>query len=360
MNKRSLGFLTGYRLLLLLVTLLWLPALVLSALPVLAEESASSLKGYIQQTKNAYVIGCGDKLSVHVYHHGEFDQKDILVRCDGFASFNGVGELAVTGKTVAEIKEMLTAAIGELVIDPIVTVDISDTKPGTVYVAGAVRQPGMYQLTTSAQGNVTNPVSRVDLRLSNILSNAGGVKMNADLTRVEIRRGGQTTQLVNLWEMIKEGDNDQDVLLQSGDSVYIPDQTHVALDDENYIALLSSSIGPKTFPVRMLGEVNKPGVYALDAESPYLNSALAQAGGLKEGATRNVVTIRRFTSENDFTTLNVDPRKLDVILRPNDVVVIAEQKMYKAGRYTDQTSKMLSPFTNITSVIFSAAWLLGR
>lgn len=184
--------------------------------------------------------------------------------------------------------------------------------------------------------------------------------MEADLSRVKVTRGdGSEVIKVNLWNMLKHGSNAEDVVLQSGDSVEIPTLQAMALSDEEYTLLLSSSIGPGTFPVRVIGEVDKPGVYELDGTSPLLNSAIAKAGGYKPGANKKVIAIRRFSGETNLSTLHVDPNKMDFTLRPNDVVYITEQKIYKSGRYFENVAKILSPFTNASSAVLGYA-LLSR
>ncbi len=336
---------------------------VLSMLAVPA-TFAQDLKATISFTDSSYRIGPGDVLSFNVYHQNDLNQSNILVRSDGMASFNGVGELPVSGKSVADVKRMLEEEIGELVKNPIVTVTISQTKPGTIYLSGAVKHPGMYQLSTgnqnSSNGPTDNkPIQRIDLRLSNILSNAGGVNMHADLSRIQITRRnpeGEMTMSVDLWKMLKDGDSSQDVMLQSGDSIYIPQLPMMAMRDEEYDLVLNSSIGPESFPVRVIGDLNTPGVYYLPGNSPYLNSAIAMAGGYKESASQNLVAIRRFTNEMDVSTLYVDPRKTDIVLRPNDVVYVSEKKIHKTGKFFDQVNKVLAPFTNAA---FSAAVLGG-
>ncbi|MBX2860561.1 MAG: polysaccharide biosynthesis/export family protein [Vampirovibrio sp.] len=308
------------------------------------------LFGHISYDHSAYRIGSGDVLTMHVYHQKDLNQNRILVRADGMASFNGIGEVNVKDRTVSEVQDILAARMGRLIKEPIVTVSLAETKPGTVYLAGAVLHPGMIQIATNQKASAdSSGGSRMDLTLSNVLANAGGVKMNADLSQVQIKRStpaGEKLETVNLWEMLKRGDASQDRMLRSGDSVYIPELPEMAMGEENYNLMLNSSIGPKTFPVRVVGALQKPGVYNVQGDSPYLNSAIAMAGGYTEGSNQSVIAIKRFSNEHDFTTLFVDPDKTDIQLRPNDVVYVSEGKMHKAGKFMDRVNKILAPFTN--------------
>lgn len=310
-----------------------------------------SLKAGIEYARGNYHIGPGDVLSLHVYHQPDFSQQNILVRDDGFASFNGVGEIPVAGKTLQDVSLILRDRIGELVIDPIVNLSLAQSRPGTVYVAGAVRHPGPVQLQSSSSSSgtetVQKPQTRMPLRLSNVLAGAGGVTLNADLSRVEVTMAstGEVVR-VNLWEMISQASGSADLQLQSGDSVYVPALANGAtLSESQQNLLLSSALGPGNFPVRVIGEVTTPGIYQLNSDSPYLNTAIAMAGGYKDSANKKLIAIRRFT-DNTPATLYLDPGKSDVMLRPNDVIFISEHSVYKAGRFFETVSKILAPFTN--------------
>ena len=135
-------------------------------------------------------------------------------------------------------------------------------------------------------------------------------------------------------------------MLQSGDSVYIPELPRTAMSEKDYELLLNSSVSPDVFPVRLIGEFKKPGVYDVRGQSPYLNSAIAEAGGFKQGATKKKIIIRRFTSKDTYKTMIVNPKESDVMLRPNDIIYVAERKLYKAGNFFEQINRILSPFTN--------------
>lgn len=357
-------------------------AIIITTLLVLAglsSASAENITGQLQFAEGSYRINVGDILSVNVYNQPDLSANGILVRSDGNASFNGVGEIQVAGKTIREASLLLDSQIRELVKEPRVTLTVSEIRPPSVYLAGAVMRPGMLQAgntnaivsnggsnanntngsSTSAQTNSSISANRMDFRLSSVLAAAGGAKLNADLANVTVTRDGELFKTVNLWNLLKSGSPQEDLVLQNGDSVYIPELPYQALDDETYRLLLSSAIGPQVFPVRIIGDVKTPGVYDLNSASPFLNSAIAKGGGYNYGANRNVVAIRRFTGENKFTTLHIDPQRHDFMLRPNDVIFVSEQKVYKAGRFGENAAKILSPFTSASSAVFGLAVLGG-
>lgn len=339
-----------------------LPVFLLSANAATVGNGLSAGVSYTMGNplKDAYLIGPGDVLSIEVYNQPDMTQKSILVRADGYASFNGIGEINVSGHSIENIRQELAVRLSELIIDPIVTVSIAKTKPGTVYLAGAFKRVGMYQISTGNQTGDTamsnNPIQRTDLRLSNVIANSGGLAMNADLSQIKITSKtpyGDSVSVVNLWDMLKNGDASQDIMLQSGDSVYVPELATSTMSEKDYNLLLSSSVGPNAFPVRMIGEVEKPGVYEVNGQSPYLNSVIAMAGGFKNGAISKKVVIRRSTG-GAYQDMVIDANDNDVMLRPNDIVLVPEKKLYKAGNFFEQINKILSPFTN---AMFSAGML---
>jgi len=327
----------------------------------ISAHAQTTIKAGVQYSADSYRIGPGDVLSVQVYNQPDLAQESILVRDDGMATFNTVGDVFIAGKTLTEATQDVRLKLSDLVIDPIVTISISQAKPSTVYLAGAVNHPGMYQIssnTTKGAGG-TSAVARTDFRLSNILSNSGGLALNADLSQVEIRRerSGEVT-IVNLWQMIKEGDQSVDMYLQSGDAIYVPQLAKgIAMSDDDYNTLLKSPIGPGSFPVRVIGGVTSPGIYDLVGNSPLLNSAIAKAGGYKQSGRTNNAAIRRFdTSGEKATTMILDPEKDDIVLHPNDIVFVPEKATYKAAQFMETVAKVFSPFSSASSLMMPFVW----
>ena len=327
---------------------------------VQAQSPDQPLSAHLQFDQYAYTVGPGDILSMHVYHPQELSQERILVNSDGMATFNNLGQIPIQGKTLSEVQKIVTTAMSELVRDPRVTISVVQTKPGVVYLSGAVKQPGMYEFFTDQTKTPLNgqTQSRSNLRLSNVLANAGGVSMKADLANVEITRARTGDVLkINLWEVLRHGLGAQDMMLDSGDVVHIPELEAMALDDDQFETLLKSPIGPQSIPVRVIGQATSPGVYNLDGQTPYLNTALAMAGGYDDDAKQNVVAIRRRTADNDMSTFYVDPTKHDLLLRPNDIVVVAERRVYRGGKTGRAVSDIISPITGLAGTILSIGFL---
>lgn len=356
---------------------LFLTLLVFSPLVALAQGNGDKLSARVEYYGSRYLVGPGDVLSFKVLDEPEYTQEEILVRPDGTASFSGVGELYVNNASIVEITDTLTARLKTVLVEPRIMVTVANTRPVIVYLSGAVMKPGMSQFINNPNDKTFNKSSaeimtRTDMRLFNVIANAGGLQMGADLSKILVKRGKGCeisandtdnniceNRVVNLWKLLKEGDAEQDVMIYSGDSIYVPQLPEMAMSDEEYELLLRSDIGPKSFPVRVIGEVQAPGLVQLEGQSALLNTAVAKAGGYAPQAKRDVIAIRRFTNNTTFTTFFVDANKTDFTLRPNDVVFIAENKVYKAGRLMAEVAKIMSPFQSAAFAGMGASQAFG-
>lgn len=325
----------------------------------------STLTGRLTYQTKRYRLGAGDTLKLEVLGEPDYTQDNILINPDGYTSILGVGEIDMGGRTVSEVQQEITAILERTLVSPQVSVSIVKTKPGMVYLSGAVQKPGMVQFATDSHNtnvhvNSQTPLALTNMRLTNILANAGGVQLNADLSNVQVRDiGSGVVTTVDLWAVLKNGMAEQDLFVNSGDAIFIPQLPQMALDEEEYQLLLRSAIGPKNFNVRVIGEVSTPGLLELDGRSPFLNSAIAKAGGFAPQANKHQIAIRRFTTEEQFSTFFVSPDKMDITLRPNDVVYISERRVYQSGRFMEQVASILKPFQTVASVAAYSSQVFG-
>ncbi len=316
--------------------------------PALASEPLNGRISY--QVSRTYRIGSGDMLNINVYPQIEYSSESVLVRSDGNASFPIVGQINVSGKTLDEAQQEIEAQLNQTIRNYKVSLTVVNTRPAVFYLAGAVSKLGPVEVVTDShevnRSGTVDANRRTEQNLMNILANAGGVKLNSDLSNVQVKNA-ETGEVANynLWKVLKEADASQNPWLNSGDSVFIPTLGEgQMMPDEDFKVVANSVIGPKSFPVRVLGQVGNPNLIHLEGETPLLSTAIALAGGYNPQGLQNAVAVRRFTDDTHFTTLFVDARKNDLTLRPNDIVYVGEAKTYKAGRYMEQVAHILSPF----------------
>ncbi|NPV51925.1 MAG: hypothetical protein HPY71_00165 [Firmicutes bacterium] len=140
--------------------------------------------------------------------------------------------------------------------------------PNEVSVLGEVAKPGVYRVYAGT-------------RLLDVMAAAGGATVQGDTSSVTVTRmtgpgnagdaGAQAQILkVDLDALSRGADSSGNIIIKRGDVVYVP----------------------KAIQVRVLGQVQAPGVYLLRARSRVMD-AIARAGGLKQdGDPENVMLTR--------------------------------------------------------------------
>ncbi|OGI04074.1 MAG: hypothetical protein A2104_00145 [Candidatus Melainabacteria bacterium GWF2_32_7] len=243
----------------------------------------------------------------------------------------------------------LKARFKSYLLDPKVSLKVNGMQTAKVYIYGAVQKPGLYQqerVTSREISAGTTSAVTPELTVASVVANAGGIKYNADLRRIRVTNNatGRNEEL-DLMKLIEQGDASQDIYLRSGDTVYIPTlESDAQIADRDFMLIASSSLAPADFPVRVIGAVNRPGVHKLTSNSPRLNSAIAASEGYMPEANKKVVTIQRVTPQGNVSTFYVDPNSNDLILRPNDIVVVADKSTSVASRGFDFMGNIISPF----------------
>ncbi|MDY7012304.1 MAG: SLBB domain-containing protein, partial [Cyanobacteriota bacterium] len=154
-----------------------------------------------------------------------------------------------------------------------------ENDPFPVAVVGEVVRPGTYTMSA------TRPSSPPTV--TQAIQQAGGIKPLANIRRIELRRltkeGLSQTLEVDLWALLQAGDLTQDLILQRGDTIAIPQADE--LNPAEASTLASASFSPNTINVNVVGEVTAPGTKELPPNVP-LNQALLAAGGFNNRADR--------------------------------------------------------------------------
>ncbi len=162
-------------------------------------------------SNSAYRIQPGDGLTISVWKEQEL-QGDILVRPDGGISFPLAGDVAAGGMSIAALTSVLTERLQRYIPDPVVTVAVKSIGGNRVYVLGKVNRPGEF------------PFSR-PLDVMQALALAGGATPFAALNDIKIlRRSDAGLQAIEFrYGDVERGRAlDQNIVLQSGDTVVVP------------------------------------------------------------------------------------------------------------------------------------------
>ena len=151
----------------------------------------------------------------------EIEEEAIRLDQDGRAVLPMVGSVELSGLSLSEASARLETLYGRFYQDtPLVRLQFStddDSAPwGYVTVLGRVRKPGRVNL----------PPTR-DLSVSGAIQGADGFDTSANRKAVRISRmdpeKGSQQVVVNLERIGENGEAAQDLWLQSGDVVYVPE-----------------------------------------------------------------------------------------------------------------------------------------
>jgi protein involved in polysaccharide export with SLBB domain len=185
------------------------------------------------------------------------------------------------------------------------------TDAANIKVSGAVRQPGEYQYDET-------------LTLKDVLTMSGGVRMEADLGKVEVFR-------VDLSKKITA----------SAATVTIDRDLKVTSGDADFKLRPYDQIVVRTIPkfhlqrfVTINGEVNYPGEYALLKENETVGDVIIRAGSYTTEAFPEGATL--FRNEENLGYIILTPKKLangklasfDLPIREGDVIEIPKSKDY--------------------------------
>ncbi|MGQ7830696.1 polysaccharide biosynthesis/export family protein [Altererythrobacter sp. Z27] len=129
----------------------------------------------VAQDFSNYRIGPNDVLTVEVLQAPEL-KREGAVDASGNFSLPVVGDVMVGGKTPSQVRDMIADKLrGGYLLDPQVSVNITEARSQLVTVDGAVKSPGMYPVT----GRMT---------LQQAVALARGVERIADLDTVIVFR----------------------------------------------------------------------------------------------------------------------------------------------------------------------------
>jgi polysaccharide biosynthesis/export protein len=177
--------------------------------PAPRSPAPTSAKPTAGSTTSDYRLAVGDKLRIEVYRDTSLSQS-VQVRPDGKITLPLIGDVTAEGRTSAELRDTLVAALKEYNNNPVVTVIVVETVPPVFYVMGEVNSPG----TLPLKGSIT---------VVQALAMAGGFKDFAKKKDISILRkgaAGAQTLKFNYNDAVKG--KAQPIYLQPGDTIIVP------------------------------------------------------------------------------------------------------------------------------------------
>ncbi|ARS54112.1 polysaccharide export protein [Kushneria konosiri] len=279
-----------------------------------------------------YRIGKGDILNIVVYDHPELTipaggerssvETGNVVHSDGTIFYPYVGRIHVAGKNVADVRAQIASSLADYIAEPQVEVNIASFQSQKVYVSGQVSNPGQ------------QPITNTPLTVLDAITSAGGLNENADWRHVVLTHKNGQEEIINVYDMLQNGQMSQNRLLNDGDVLHVPD------------------VGSQK--VYVLGEVLRPQDLPMGGHRFSLVDALSQSGGIDEveAQASGIFVIRQGGPGDKMATvyqLDASNAASFVIgtefeLEPQDIVYVTTAPISRWNRVISQ----LLPTTNLT------------
>jgi polysaccharide export outer membrane protein len=248
-----------------------------------------------------YRLGPEDEIEIKVWNHDDLTRK-VRVGLNGNISFPFVGEIKAQGLTVHELQKGLQDRLGpRFIINPHVSVMVTEYRSQKFFVVGNVQKPGTFPLTKPIR--VVEAISLAGGVLSGSSSrqSSGGVAIivraqpgeNANLPRLPDKTPGAQKITVSL-PAAMAGDTSNNVEIKNGDTIFVPQLVY-------YVT----------------GEVKRAGRYPYE-ESMTVLMAVTTAEGFTDKASRRGTYIIREQSKEKVKV------SMDDLIRPGDTIVVPE------------------------------------
>lgn len=309
---------------------------------IIAELKAEELhfgtgRPFVAPKAQPYLVGPNDVLNIVVYEHpeltipaGQFQRaEDRGHRVDtrGIIYFPYVGEMHVAGKTVAQIRDDVTEALTSHIPNPQVVVRVGAYNSKKITLTGAVGTEGRISITDDP------------MTLVRAISQSRGETGTGDLGHVIVTRGTKR-YIVNVEAYLRDGDLSQNMMLQDGDIVHIPDR--------------------KANLVYVIGEFKNNKELEMVSRRMNLAEALSKAGGPTRDSDVRKVFVFRAVGEGENLRpvvyhLNLKPVEGMVLaskfpLRVGDVVYVSTSKWAKWNRIWNQVLPFLQGYNTFDRI----------
>jgi len=280
----------------------------------------------------AYRMNSGDKIEIRVYDHPDLS---ITTRIgpDGMVGFAFVGQVKLSGQTIAQGAEHIREGLAPYVKNPVVSITVLEVQSETATIAGSCAKPGVYGISNST-------------RLADFYALAGssakrlfnGVDVDvADLEHSILVRNGEILP-VDFRKAVDRGDQLNNIRIRRGDYVFIAQR-------------MESS-------VIICGEVKSPHKRLYEPGMGLLET-LTAAGWLTELHWKHVIIIRDGLANPRLYKVDVDGilagKCRNVPLKAGDIVYVPKDDLSEYNVFV----KKLMPTAQLFSLIAGRASAVG-
>src|SRR5947209_6997646 len=207
----------------------------LVALPVAVRAQDLRPPRLTTVTQDRYRLQPGDVLEIQYRYSPEFNQT-VTVQPDGYVTLEVGGDLKIAGMTVDQTRQAILKKAAARLQDPIATVILKEFQRPYFVVAGEVAQPGKIEM-------------RERVTAIQAIMLAGGMKESARSSQVVVFRKINSdvaeVKLLNLKNIRRTSDLENDLTLQAGDMVFVPRDKISKIERFMKLASVAAFIAPR-------------------------------------------------------------------------------------------------------------------
>ena len=163
-----------------------------------------------------YILKPSDVISIEVYQEPDLE-KSVRVEGDGSVALALIGKVKVAGMTVAEAQSLITDLYNrDYLVEPQVSILVVQFSPKLIHILGSVNSPGVVEIPPDRDLTLTEAIAAV-----RGVSRLGNPK---SLTIKRIGMDGRAQQMEVNFSRIITDPNVKDIVLQEGDTVWVPER----------------------------------------------------------------------------------------------------------------------------------------
>lgn len=290
----------------------------------------------VDVSQTVYKIGPHDRLQITVWEHPELndpggekinpDLAGKVVGDDGELYYPYVGNIHVAGKTVSEVRTLLTHELSKYFKKVKLDIRVLSFQSHRAAIVGEVKTPGIQSMTETP------------LTVAEAISRAGGVNPDADMSNVALARDGKLYK-IDVLALYEKGGSTQNLLLKDGDVLNIPDR--------------------KDSKVLVMGEVGRQQSLQINKGKLSLSQALAEAYGVDFNTSRpgEIYVIRPGEKSPEIFQLNAE--SVDALLLADQFALQAHDTVFVGTAGVTQWSRVLNQILpgSFTSMMSQAAMM---
>ncbi len=236
-----------------------------------------------------YIIGPGDEVKIMLWGriNGNYN---LIVDRDGNITIPQIGPLNVNGMKFNKMNTFLTRQ-AEKIVGANINVTMGSLKSIQVFILGDAKKPGSYALNSFTT-------------ISGAFLASGGPTDIGSIRRIQLKRNDKIISTLDFYDFLLKGDKSKDMVLQSGDVVFIP------------------TAGPL---VGIAGNIKRPAIYELKGKSNLLE-LFEMAGGLIPSAYTQQIQVERIERNEREIVIDINDKDLikssDIMIQDGDLVKV--------------------------------------